>query len=50
MNLWLTFKGIFRKEMVGKFKNNYSALWIYLRKIQKREKLKINPREQVHSL
>ena len=36
--------------MVGKVKSKYSASWTRLRQAQRREELKINPREPVHSL
>lgn len=36
--------------MAGKFKIKYSASWVYLKQIQRKEKLKYKSREQAHSL
>ena len=38
-----------RKERAGKLKIKYS-LWIYLKQIQRRKKLKINPGDEIRSL
>ena len=38
-----------RKERAGKLKIKYS-LWIYLKQIQRRKKLKINPGDEICSL